>query len=374
MDLSKSIQEPKKENIFERLGLPKNPLILAPLAGVSDHPFRRICSKMGADLSYVEMISAAALTRYNQKTIAMLQRHSDESILGVQITAGSCEDMSRGVAILNDYPFETIDINMGCPVKKVVKVGCGSAALRDPEHAYRMMLAATRASDVPVSLKIRLGWDDQSLTYKEIAQAAEQAGIAWLTVHGRTRQQSYEHKVDLDKIREIKELIKIPLVGNGNLLTHEEAHLMQEKTGVDGLMISRGALGNPWLFSQLKNPNFTVNLDRWLEGVLEHIAWQEAAYQRPEQAKFAAVCMRKHILWYVKGWPQARSLRDRINHLNDIKQAKEMILHFVQLLKTDESQFLERRTVEKDYEGRFNWDPKYEMDRGFDRAVCSDHL
>ena len=131
-------KENKKINIFESLGLKKNPLLLAPLAGVSDHPFRRMCAGEGADLTYVEMISAAALVRHNQKTISMLTRHPEEKILGVQITAGNCDDMARGVEILNSHPFETIDINMGCPVKKVVKVGCGSAALKDPEHAYQI--------------------------------------------------------------------------------------------------------------------------------------------------------------------------------------------------------------------------------------------
>ena len=149
---------------------------------------------------------------------------------------------------------------------------------------------------------------------------------------------------------------------------------MQDKTGVDGLMVSRGALGNPWLFRQIKEKSFEVNLDTWLSGVLQHIAWQAKAYEKPEQARFAAVCMRKHILWYVKGWPKARFIRDKINKLDDIKFAKEIILEFASVLKDSDSGLFIRRTTEENCEGRFTWDPKFEMDRAYDRAVCSDHL
>ena len=146
-------------SVFERLGLPANPLLLAPLAGVSDHPFRRVCADQGAHLTYVEMISATALLYESRRTYEMLQRHRDEQKLGIQITGSTAEDVGRAVAILNAYPFDTIDINMGCPVKKVVKTGCGSAILRDPERVYQTVKHACAATDKPVTAKIRLGWD-----------------------------------------------------------------------------------------------------------------------------------------------------------------------------------------------------------------------
>ena len=170
-------------SVFEKIGLRARPVFLAPLAGVSDHPFRRICAEQGADLTYVEMISATALVYNSARTIEMLKRHGAERLLGVQITGSSAEETARGIAILNEFPFETVDINMGCPVKKVVKTGCGSAILKDPERVRRTLELARAATDRPVSCKIRLGWDHASLNGVEVAQAAAAGGAAWITVH-----------------------------------------------------------------------------------------------------------------------------------------------------------------------------------------------
>ena len=181
-----------------RYTLPINkPIILAPLAGVSDFAFRLMCQRGGADLTYVEMLSSCALIHKNEKTLKMLYRHPEEKNLGVQITGRNSHEISEAAKILSDYPFETLDINMGCPVKKVVKVGSGSALLRDPEEVYQITSKTVAASRVPVSVKIRLGWDLNSRNFMEVTEAIEKGGAAWVTVHGRTRSQNYSDPVDL---------------------------------------------------------------------------------------------------------------------------------------------------------------------------------
>lgn len=359
-----------KLNPFEALGLPRDPLLLAPLAGVSDHPFRRSCAAQGADLTYVEMISATALLYESRRTYDMLKRHSSESILGVQITAASADDMGRAVEILARHDFETIDINMGCPVKKVVKTGCGSAILRDPERVFQTVKAACNATDKPVSAKIRLGWDHQSINGIEVAQAAEAGGAAWVTVHGRTRADDYGIPVNLEGIRQIKAALKVPVIGNGNLFQHEDVAHMKAVTGVDGVMISRGAMGNPWLFKEIRTSDKTVTIDEWEETVLRHLAWQQEEYgDQPG----AAVCMRKHLLWYAKGWQGVKPFREAVNEAGSLSGAGDLVKGFADQLR--KNQYLVRAPIVQNEAGhRFAWDPKYEMDRKLDRGVGDDGL
>lgn len=361
-------------NPFEKLGLPQQPILLAPLAGVSDHPFRRICQRLGADLTYVEMISATALTYNSQRTFAMLCRHPDEKILGVQITSKSAEEMAAAVRILDPLPFETIDINMGCPVKKVVNAGCGSAILKDPERVYRTTLAATSNTSKPVSVKIRLGWDHQSINCQEIGLAAQEAGAQWLTIHGRTRSDSYGDPVNLEKIAELKRSLRIPVIGNGNLFSSLDAAKMRKVCGVDGLMISRGALGNPWIFAHLKGKKQELKLSDWLEIVLLHCEWQEQAYG---QAALGAICMRKHILWYVSGWPNARKIRDAITRVANLQAIKELLVDYTSEVEQETPGLVRMGSQEDTAEAqqrRFLWDPKYEMDRSLDRGVGCEAL
>ena len=355
-------------SIFKSLGLPDRPLFLAPLAGVSDHPFRRVAEQCGADLGYVEMIAATALVYNSARTLAMLTRHASERRLGVQITGPSAEETARAIAILNTYPFETIDINMGCPVKKVVKTGCGSAILRDPERVLRTLVLGRAATDKPLSCKIRLGWDHNSRNAVEIAQAAEAGGAAWITVHGRTRADDYSVAVDLDAIAEVKKSVRIPVVGNGNLLSAEDAAFMLRRTGVDGLMISRGALGHPWLFSLIKGERTSVGLDEWLGLVLTHLDYQAAAYG---DAAGAAVCMRKHLLWYASGWPGSKKVREAINKTATLSEAGTLIKDFAKELRS-QGVLVRAGGETETAQQRFNWDPKYDMDRKADRGVGDD--
>lgn len=356
--------------VFARLGLSAQPVLLAPLAGVSDHPFRRVCTARGADLTYVEMLSATALLFESPRTYEMMGRHPSEARLGVQVTGRDADEIGRAVEILSKsrHAFETIDLNMGCPVAKVVKSGCGSAVLKDPALVYAMVGAATRATDKPLSVKIRLGWDRNSMTAYEVADAVERAGAAWLTVHGRFRSDDYAAPVDLERIAEIKRRSTIPVIGNGNLFSAKDVEVMRRVTGVDGVMVSRGALGNPWVFREIKTGSAAVSLDEWLAGVEEHLALQSETYG---DAGHGAVCMRKHLLWYVKGWPGGRKLREQLGQSHSMAEAATLLRAFADELRR--GGHLQRfESTQEGSSPRFVWDPKYEMDRRLDRGVGDD--
>lgn len=359
-------------NPFAKLGIPEQPVILAPLAGVSDHPFRRVCVTAGADLTYVEMLSATAINFNSERTFQMMRRHPAEQLLGVQLTGSDAESVARAVAVLDQQPFETIDLNMGCPVNKVVKVGCGSAILKDPKRVYETVKLAKQNTDKPLSVKIRIGWDHQNITAIEVADAAASGGAAWLTVHGRTRSDDYSSPVSLDWIGRLKARLKIPVIGNGNVFCRTDSDMMKKATKVDGVMVSRGALGNPWVFREIKTGNADVTLTEWLATVLAHLDAQ--ALQYGEQG-YGAVVMRKHLLWYLKGWPGARKMREKLSTTESLAAARVELLAYVEDLVnqgvTLRMDATENITGEP---GRFLWDPKYEMDRRLDRGVGDDGL
>ncbi|MEZ4743540.1 MAG: tRNA dihydrouridine synthase DusB [Bdellovibrionota bacterium] len=361
------------KNIFETLGLPRRPIMLAPLAGVSDIPFRRICQRLGADLTYVEMLSAVAINHRSERTLAMMERHPEENILGVQVTSGSAEAMYDAVRFLDQQNFETIDINMGCPVRKVVKSGSGSAILKDLKRVYETTQAARKATSKPLSVKIRMGWDGHSKNYLEVGKAAEDAGADWITMHGRTRNDDYSVPVDINALAELKAHVSIPVIGNGNIMYVSDADKMLATSKVDGLMVSRGALGNPWLFRDLQAPSFStsdkVSLDEWAGLVIDHLSWQKGQYINQTAA---AVCMRKHLLWYLKGWPGARRWRDQINNASDLDSAVELVQQMVGSLRNEGVAY--RGSLEEGVKGRerFFWEPKFDMDRVLDRGVGDD--
>jgi tRNA-dihydrouridine synthase B len=356
--------------VFERLGLPSKPVFLAPLAGVSDHPFRRICASLGADLTYVEMLSATALLFESPRTYQMMRRHGDEAILGVQVTGRHADEIGRAVEILGRLSFETIDLNMGCPVSKVTSAGCGSALLKQPEAIFGIVKAAVNATDKPLSVKIRLGWDRNTATGLEVAEAAAAAGAAWITVHGRYRSDDYGIPVDLGGVAAIKGRLSIPVLGNGNLFGAGDVDAMAHQTTVDGVMISRGALGNPWIFREIKTGEARVTLDEWRDVVLTHLRYQEEQYGA---SGHGAVCMRKHLLWYVKGWPGAKRLREQLTSVESTASASALIAQFADELAAHGVR--ERLPLTQEAgSGRFVWDPKFEMDRRLDRGVGDDQL
>jgi nifR3 family TIM-barrel protein len=359
-------------NIFEKLGLPPRPIILAPLAGVSDIPFRRICAGQGADLTYVEMLSAVAINHNSERTMRMMGRHASEKILGVQVTSGSAHAMGEAVKFLNDQNFDTIDINMGCPVQKVTKSGSGSAILKDPQRVLATVQAARAATSKPLSAKIRLGWDGKSRNFIEVGKAIQDGGADWITMHGRYRSDDYSNPVDIDGIAELKDALSIPVIGNGNLMSMADAELMRRRGTSDGLMVSRGALGNPWVFREITSGSGAVSVDEWAATVLQHLQWQQDEYGL---APGAAVCMRKHLLWYAKGWPGAKRWRERLTSASDIAAATTMIHEFhAELVQSGATFRLAGSGSDEDRGGRFVWDPKFEMDRGLDRGVGCEML
>jgi nifR3 family TIM-barrel protein len=324
-----------------------------------------VCAERGADLTYVEMLSAVALSYNSKRTIEMLARHPKESLLGVQITAKQPSDMEKGLKVLNRFPFETVDINMGCPVRKVVGSGCGAAITRDPEKAYAITKIAVETSSRPVSVKFRLGWDQSSLNYLEVASALESAGAQWLTIHGRTRSDDYSKEVDLEAIAQIKKHVNIPVLGNGNIFSQEDHKIMKSITQVDGVMVSRGALGNPWVFQDIRKGPKPVSLEDWVSCVETHIALQKELYGENMRA---LVMMRKHLLWYLKGWPGSKTYKETMMTALDFDSINRILGEFVEELQKQGIRHRALPHAEQEA-NRFYWNPSREMDREADAAV-----
>jgi tRNA-dihydrouridine synthase B len=334
-------------------GIDEPILMLAPLAGVSDHPFRRMSPR--ASLSFVEMLSSEAILNGNAKTYSMMERHPEERILGVQLTGAKADRIAKAVGVLNKQHFDVIDINMGCPVRKVVGSGCGAALLRDPEHVYQTVKASLEATDKVLSVKIRLGWDRSSINVFETVEAIEKAGAAWVTIHGRTRSDDYGVPVDLDLIARVKRHFAIPIIGNGNVFDYVSYRQMVDATGGDGVMISRGALGNPWVFDEiLTKGEFRLSLTEWAEGVSRHIDWARNTHP---------VCFRKHLLWYLKGWPGVKGIKDTVNTVHSFTDAMEFIHRASEVIKGFDQEFRELKREVSFFE------PKFDMDRKMDEGL-----
>lgn len=296
-----------------------NRVFLSPMAGVTDLPFRLICKEKGCGMLYTEMINAKALCYNDENTKKMTKIEDEEHPIAIQIFGSEPEYMGRATEILNSHPNEILDINMGCPAPKVVKNGDGSALMRNPKLAEEVMRAVVENSTKPVTLKIRKGWDDQSINAVEIAKIAEQSGISAVAIHGRTREQYYSGKADWDIIKEIKDAISIPVIGNGDVFEIEDAINMLEKTNCDAIMIGRGAQGNPWIFNRINHYMETGEIlpkataEEKINTAIEHM---KLAVE--EHGEYVAVReMRKHIGWYIKGLKNSARYRDEINKLTD---------------------------------------------------------
>jgi len=296
-----------------------NRVFLSPMAGVTDLPFRLICKQKGCGMLYTEMINAKALCYNDENTKKMTKIEDEEHPIAIQIFGSEPEYMGRATEILNSHPNEILDINMGCPAPKVVKNGDGSALMKNPKLAEEVMRAVVENSTKPVTLKIRKGWDDQSINAVEIAKIAEQSGISAVAIHGRTREQYYSGKADWDIIKEIKDAISIPVIGNGDVFEIEDAINMLEKTNCDAIMIGRGAQGNPWIFNRINHYMETGEIlpkptpEEKINTAIEHM---KLAVE--EHGEYVAVReMRKHIGWYIKGLKNSARYRDEINKLTD---------------------------------------------------------
>ena len=309
-----------------------NEVFLSPMAGVTDLPFRTICKEKGCGMLYTEMINAKALCYDDENTKKMLRMDKDEHPVAVQIFGSDPEFMGKAAIIMNQYPNEILDINMGCPAPKVVKNGDGSALMRNPKLAAEVLTAVVKNSEKPVTLKIRKGWDDESVNAVEIAKIAEECGISALAIHGRTREQFYSGKADWDIIAEIKQAINIPVIGNGDVFEVEDAVNMLEKTKCDAIMIGRGAQGNPWIFNRINHYMKTgeilpePTLEEKITTAIRHMNLAVA-----EHGDYVAVReMRKHIGWYLKGLKNSAKYRDQINKITDYKEVIAMLEEYMQ--------------------------------------------
>ena len=304
-----------------------NPLILAPMAGVTDMPFRLLCREQGCGVAYTEMVSAKAILYKNRNTGPLMEVGKKEGPVALQLFGSDPRILSDIAAEVEDGPYAWIDVNMGCPVPKVVNNQEGSALMKNPERIGEILTAMVKKLKKPVTVKIRKGFDESRINAVEIARIAEACGAAAIAVHGRTREQFYSGRADWDVIGRVKEAVKIPVIGNGDVFEPEDAARMMDATGCDGVMIARGARGNPWIFKRSLHyletgevlPPPTVREIK--EEMLRHLRLQteyKGAYLGIRE-------MRKHVSWYTAGLPHSSALRSRINQAGTFEEVCDLI-------------------------------------------------
>jgi len=299
-----------------------NPFILAPLAGYTDLAFRLLCREMGAGLSVSEMISCHGLVYGQRKTLLMMQTVPEERPFAVQLFGNDPEIMARAAAIVSSHPVDIIDINMGCPVRKVIKKGSGAALMRDWKRAETIIRSVINNTDLPVTVKFRSGWDESSINAPEFAAMAEAAGAAAVTVHARTWAQMFSGRADRSIIARVKEAISIPLIGNGDIITHADGLAMMEETGCDGVMIGRAALGNPWVFQAAGLP---ATLTSRLPVLQRHM--ELAGYYLDTNRLLFRI--KNHACRYLNGLPGAVKIRQQISECASLQDIKNLLATLV---------------------------------------------
>ena len=304
-----------------------NRYILGPMAGVTDLPFRVLCKEQGAGLLCMEMVSAKAILYNNKNTESLLEIHPDEQPVSLQFFGSDPKIMSEMAKRVEERPFDIMDINMGCPVPKVVRNGEGSALMKNPKLVYEIVSAMVKAIDKPVTVKIRKGFDDSCINAVEIAKIIEEAGAAAVAVHGRTREQYYSGQADWDIIRQVKEAVSIPVIGNGDVTSPQKAEELVKQTGCDGIMIARGAQGNPWIFSEMITYEETGTLpERPGKEEVRDMMLRHARLQLKYKGEFIGIReMRKHVAWYTTGLKGSAKLREEINRVESYQELEELL-------------------------------------------------
>ncbi|MBE5960017.1 MAG: tRNA dihydrouridine synthase DusB [Lachnospiraceae bacterium] len=309
-------------------------LALGPMAGVTDLPFRLLCKECGADLIYTEMVSAKGIMYQNKNTESLLVVEEEERPVALQLFGEDPVIMSEMAKRIEHRNFDILDINMGCPVPKVVNNGEGSALLKNPKRIGEIVSAVSKAINKPVTVKIRKGFTEDSINAVEVAKVLEQSGAAAVALHGRSREQYYSGKADWEIIRKVKEAVSIPVIGNGDIFTPQDAKRMLEETGCDAIMLARGVRGNPWLFGQVKEYLETGNLiekpsiDEVITMVLRH-----ARLQIDHKGEFTGMHeMRKHVAWYTTGYPKSAKLRSRVSEIETYDSLVSLLQEYKEYL------------------------------------------
>lgn len=305
----------------------ENNLILAPMAGVTDLPFRLLCKEKGAGLLCMEMVSAKAILYKNKNTQALLEIDPRENPVSLQLFGSDPDIISQIAHEIEKRPFDILDINMGCPVPKIVNNGEGSALMKNPILAGEIIEKTVKAIQKPVTVKIRKGFDDEHVNAVEMARVAQESGAAAVAVHGRTREQYYSGKADWDIIRQVKEAVSIPVIGNGDLLTAEDVIAMKEQTGCDGFMIGRGAQGNPWIFEQILHYFRTgEKLPKPSAEEVTDMILRHAKMMLEFKGEYTGIReIRKHAAWYTAGYPNSAKLRVAINAVESYEELERLL-------------------------------------------------
>lgn len=309
----------------------KDKLILAPMAGVTDLPFRLLCKEQGCDVLYTEMVSAKAVLYKNRNTEPLMTYQQQEHPIGLQLFGSEPEVMAKIASQVQERGYDFIDINMGCPVPKIVNNNEGSALMKQPKLVGEIVSAMVKATKIPITVKIRKGFDENRVNAVEIARIIEESGASAVAVHGRLRSEYYSGQADWNTIRQVKEAVHIPVIGNGDLTSPQDVLRMRKETGCDAFMIGRGAKGNPFIFSQMKTyfekgyiPE-KPSLSDMVQVMLRH-----ARMMVEYKGEFTGIHeMRKHVAWYTTGYPRSSKLRDQVNHVESFQELEDLLWSWV---------------------------------------------